>query len=78
MGRGRDKGLIQRRNAKLVERYYYWTELKRLRFDDAVLILSRDEFFISEARVFRVIQEEYDSFRERLAAEPSARHKNSP
>ena len=54
--KGRDKDLIQARDRKLFARYYYWTEVKRLRFDDALHILSTEEFFISESRIMQIIR----------------------
>lgn len=36
MGKGRDKELIKLRDEALCRRYYYWTEIQRLRFDDAL------------------------------------------
>ncbi len=56
MSRGRDKHLIDERDRKLFERYYYWTEVKRLRFDDAIRRLSAEEFFLSEGRVMQIIR----------------------
>lgn len=56
MARGRNKTLISLRDEKLLRRYYYWTEVQRLRFDDALKILSRDEFFISEDRIMAIIR----------------------
>ncbi len=56
MGKGRDKHLIDERDRKLFERYYYWTEVKRLRFDDTIHKLSSEEFFISEGRVLQIIR----------------------
>lgn len=56
MSRGRNKDLISRRDEKLLRRYYYWTEVQRLRFDDALKVLSRDEFFISEERIMAIIR----------------------
>jgi hypothetical protein len=56
MGKGRDKQLIAERNEMLLQRYYYWTEVKRLRFDDTIAKLSREEFFISESRIMQVIR----------------------
>ena len=47
MGKGRDKELIKLRDEALCRRYYYWTEIQRLRFDDALKVLSEREFFIS-------------------------------
>ena len=56
MSKGRDKHLIDERDRKLFERYYYWTEVKRLRFDDTIRKLSSEEFFISEGRVMQIIR----------------------
>ena len=50
MAKGRDKKLIELRDEALCRRYYYWTEVQRLRFDDALKVLSRQEFFISIIR----------------------------
>jgi len=56
MARGRDKELIKKRDEALCRRYYYWTETQRLRFDDALHILSEQEFFISEERIMAIIR----------------------
>lgn len=56
MGKGRNKELIAERDKKLFERYYYWSEIKRLRFDDTINKLSHEEFFISEATTLRIIK----------------------
>lgn len=56
MGKGRDKELIRLRDEALCRRYYYWTEVQRLRFDDALRILSEREFFISEVRIMTIIR----------------------
>ena len=56
MGKGRDKILVALRDEALCRRYYYWTEEKRLRFDDALTILSKQEFFISEERIMSIIR----------------------
>ena len=56
MTKGRDKELIKLRDEALCRRYYYWTEEKRLRFDDALCILSKREFFISEERIMSIIR----------------------
>lgn len=56
MGKGRDKELIRLRDDALCRRYYYWTEKQRLRFDDALKILSEREFFISEERIMAIIR----------------------
>ena len=49
MARGRNKDLILERDRKLFERFYYWSEVKRLRFDDTIAKLSNEEFFLAKA-----------------------------
>ena len=56
MGKGRDKELIRLRDEALCRRYYHWTEVQRLRFDDALKVLSEREFFISEERILSIIR----------------------
>lgn len=56
MAKGRDKNLIELRDEALCRRYYYWTEVQRLRFDDALKLLSEREFFISEERIMSIIR----------------------
>ena len=56
MGKGRDTALIKKRDEALLRRYYFWTEIQRLRFDDALTILSEQEFFISQERILRIIR----------------------
>ena len=57
MSKGRNKRLISLRDETLIRRYYYWTEIERRRFDDALKILSEQEFFISEARIMAIIRQ---------------------
>ena len=54
--RGRNKELIQERDKKLFERFYYWSEVRRLRFDDTIKKLSEEEFFLCEATTLRIIK----------------------
>ena len=56
MPRGRNKELLSRRDEKLLRRYYELTEVQNLRFDRALTLLSKDEFFISEARIMAIIR----------------------
>ena len=56
MGKGRDRDLVRLRDEALCRRYYQLTERQRLRFDDALKILSRQEFFISEERIMSIIR----------------------
>lgn len=53
----KDKKLIETRNAKIVERFTYWTEVKRRRVDDTMKILSEEEFFLSENTILKIIKE---------------------
>lgn len=57
MAKGRDKNLIAKRDEALLRRYYYWTEIQRLRFDDALKVLSENEFFISQERIMAIIRQ---------------------
>lgn len=59
MGKGRDKELIKLRDEALCRRYYYWTEVQRLRFDDTLKVLSEREFFISEERIMSIIRRKF-------------------
>lgn len=56
MRRRRDSRLIEKRNAKIAARYYYWTDIQRYRSDDAIRQLSEEEFFLSEATILRIIR----------------------
>lgn len=56
MGKGRSKSLIEKRDEALCRRYYFWTEVQRLRFDDALKQLSENEFFLSEERIMAIIR----------------------
>ena len=57
MPKGRDRELIVKRNEALLRRYHYLTEKERLRFDDAIRLLSEKEFFISEERIMSIIRD---------------------
>ena len=57
MAKGRNKDLISKRDEALIRRYHYWTEIERLRFDDALKVLSEKEFFISEERIMAIVRE---------------------
>jgi hypothetical protein len=56
MNGDRKKYLMDKRDEALCRRYYYWTETQRLRFDDALKVLSNEEFFISEERIMSIIR----------------------
>ena len=48
--------LIDKRNRKICARYYYWTEVQRMRSDDAIHQLSEEEFFLSEATILNILR----------------------
>lgn len=52
----RDLRLCAARDQKLFDRYVYWTEERRLRFDDTIKKLSEEEFFICEQLVMRIVR----------------------
>ena len=56
MKRNRNNRLIDKRNVKICARYYYWTEVQRLRSDDAIRQLSEEEFFLSEATILSILR----------------------
>ena len=56
MRRRRDDRLSAKRNAKIAARYYYWTEIQRIRSDDAIRQLSEEEFFLSEATILQILR----------------------
>ena len=51
---------IATRNRVMVARYYYWTELRRRRFDDVMHILSLEEFFVEDRTICNVLSREGD------------------
>lgn len=52
----RDSRLIEKRNRKICARFYYWTEVQRLRSDDALKQLSEEEFFLSVATILSILK----------------------
>lgn len=57
--KGRNKYIINKRNEALLKRYHYWSEVKRIRFDDVLKILSQREFFISEERIMAILRQSH-------------------
>lgn len=57
---------VCKRNITMTARYYYWTELKRRRFDDTIRILADREFFVEDRTVTNALME-HDSFFRELA-----------
>lgn len=50
---------VERREARrrlMAARFYYWTEVRRRRFDDVMHILSEHEFFVDERSIMDVLR----------------------
>ena len=50
--------LRELRDKKVFERYLYWTEKERMRFDDVLRRLSEKEFFLTEDYIIAIIKKE--------------------
>lgn len=57
--KGRNEGLIQRRNQQLVARFYFYSTLNDLKFS-RVLELLESEFFISQSRIADLLAQQSD------------------
>lgn len=64
-GRGRNPKLLTARNEAILIRYYYYSEIKRIRFDDAIAICAT-EFFLSSFTLLNILQKEDALFSEIL------------
>ena len=64
---------ITKRNRILTARYYYWTELRRRRFDDVLRILADDEFFVDERTVSNALIEQDDFYNPLLGGNTTKR-----
>jgi hypothetical protein len=64
---------LEKRNRIMTARYYYWTEIKRRRFDDVLRILSDNEFFVEERTISNTLVEQDDFYNELLRSKASAR-----
>ena len=47
---------LEQRNQHVLDRYIYWTEERRIRFDDAITILAEEEFHLGEDTVMGIIR----------------------
>ncbi|MGG5507917.1 MULTISPECIES: hypothetical protein [unclassified Myroides] len=54
--KGRNEGLIQKRNQQMVARFYFYSTLMALKFS-TVLELLEQEFFLSQARITDLLAE---------------------
>ena len=72
--KGRNKELIALRDEILLHRFYYLTEIERIRTDYALSVLSRQEFFISEERIMRIVSKNIQRIAE-FRLEPAPKSK---
>ena len=52
----RHNHLLEARDQRILDRYIYWTEERRVRFDDAISILAAEEFFLSEHSIMDIVR----------------------
>jgi len=69
--KGRSARLISRRDEFLMVRYFYYLEVKRLRYDDILKVLSEDEFFIETKTVLDRLNLLMDKVAERFRSKPT-------
>ena len=64
---------LAKRNRTIVARYYYWTEIKRRRFDDVMKILSDYEFFVGDRTIQNALVDQDKLLHSLLEQRPTAR-----
>lgn len=71
-GRGRSIELIKRRNTKLLYRYYYYSKLMRVRYDDVLEKLAV-EFDLTEYTISWLVGKHTEQLKEIAASAPTNR-----
>lgn len=61
------------RNRAMIARYYYWTEIRRRRFDDVIHILSDQEFFVEDRTISNTLLDLNDYLNELYKMKKEAR-----
>lgn len=68
--RGRNKDLVANRNECLLYRYYYYSKLQKLRYDEVLELMGR-EFFLANRSITDIIMSKSESlkivFKEKLS-----------
>lgn len=64
---------IDKRNRVMTARYYYHTEIRRIRFDDAIKTLSDCEFFLEERTITNALLACDDYYNELLREKTSVK-----
>ena len=62
---------LAKRNRTIAARYYYWTEIKRRRFDDVMKILSDYEFFVGERTIQNALVDQDELLHSLLEQRPT-------
>ena len=52
-----DVQLIEKRNKKIVEKYIYLYDVKRMRFDDVMFSLQWEHFFLTERTIKEILRD---------------------
>ncbi len=64
--KGRNIDLVKKRDEKLYERFLYHYDVCKIRLDEVLRILSEEEFFLSEQRIWTIIKRYQGAPREEL------------
>lgn len=57
---------LDKRDRIMAARYYYWTEIKRRRFDDVLKILTDNEFFVEDRTINNTLVAQSEFYNELL------------
>ena len=60
---------LHKRNEVVVARFFYWSDIKRRRFDDAINKLENEEFFIEYQTISKILSV-YDRYYTSLKVMP--------
>lgn len=64
---------LEKRNRVLAARWYYWTEVRRRRFDDVLNILADREFFLEPRTISNIIVDQQSYIDRLIMARPTMR-----
>lgn len=62
-GKGRNESLLTKRNNCLLARYYYYGHFREKCFEDILQLLAAD-FFLSNVRIIRLVQQNSEKIKE--------------
>jgi hypothetical protein len=70
--KGRSKDLINKRDQKLLYRYYFYAQILRKQYGDILTILS-DQFDLSNVRIIVCLSDKHQELKQIFAAKPSVK-----